>query len=61
MSEDCQSCGTAMWDLDEEGLCPACSIQEIDLLGTCGKFDSKECISSNELCELLNLKGENEE
>lgn len=25
MSEDCQTCGTAMWDLDEEGNCPACS------------------------------------
>lgn len=35
--------------------------ENIDLLTTCGKFDSKDCISSNELCELLNLKGENEE
>jgi len=25
MSEDCQKCGTAMWDLDEEGNCPWCS------------------------------------
>lgn len=22
MSEDCQECGTAMWDLDEDGNCP---------------------------------------
>lgn len=25
MSEDCQKCGTAIWDLDEDGNCPACS------------------------------------
>lgn len=25
MSEDCQKCGTAMWDLDDERLCPGCS------------------------------------
>lgn len=25
MSEDCRKCGTAMWDLDEDGNCPACS------------------------------------
>lgn len=31
MSEDCQKCGTAMWDLDEDGNCPACS----DIVGYC--------------------------
>lgn len=25
MSEDCQSCGTAMFELDAEGLCPRCN------------------------------------
>jgi len=25
MSEDCQNCGTMMWLLDAEGLCPACN------------------------------------
>lgn len=25
MSEDCQQCGTMMWDLDEDGHCPDCS------------------------------------
>lgn len=25
MSEDCQNCGTAMWDLNEDRLCPGCS------------------------------------
>lgn len=25
MSEDCQSCGTAMFELDEDRLCPGCS------------------------------------
>lgn len=25
MSEDCQKCGTAMWDLEEDGNCPGCS------------------------------------
>lgn len=25
MSEDCQKCGTAMYELDEDRLCPGCS------------------------------------
>lgn len=25
MSEDCRTCGTAMWDLDEDLNCPGCS------------------------------------
>lgn len=25
MSEDCKQCGTMMWLLDSEGLCPACN------------------------------------
>lgn len=25
MSEDCQKCGTAMYELDEDKLCPGCS------------------------------------
>jgi len=25
MSEDCRNCGTMMWLLDSEGLCPACN------------------------------------
>lgn len=25
MSEDCQKCGTAMWELDEDLNCPGCS------------------------------------
>lgn len=25
MSEDCQKCGTAIYDLDEDRLCPGCS------------------------------------
>lgn len=25
MSEDCKNCGTMMWLLDSEGLCPACN------------------------------------
>jgi len=31
-------------------------VGEIDLLTVCGQFNSKDCISSSELCELLNLK-----
>jgi hypothetical protein len=59
MSEDCQKCGTAMYELDEERLCPGCSdVDEIDLLTTCGTFNTKDCVSSDELCKLLNLKGE---
>lgn len=30
MSEDCQKCGTAMYDLDEERLCPGCSNHETE-------------------------------
>jgi hypothetical protein len=33
----------------------------IDLLTVCGKFNSEDCVSSIELSNLLNLKGENEE
>lgn len=25
MSEDCRNCGTMMWILDNEGLCPCCN------------------------------------
>lgn len=25
MSEDCKQCGTIMWLLDSEGLCPVCN------------------------------------
>lgn len=30
--------------------------EEIDLLTVCGQFNKEDCISSSELCELLNLK-----
>lgn len=30
MSEDCQKCGTARYELDEERLCPNCSDTEPD-------------------------------
>lgn len=30
MSEDCQKCGTSMYDLDEEKLCPGCSNHETE-------------------------------
>lgn len=36
-------------------------VEEIDLLTVCGQFNSKDCISSSELCELLNLKEKDEE
>lgn len=32
--------------------------KDLDLLTTCGIFDTKECISSEELCKLLKTKGE---
>ena len=25
MSEDCRQCGTAIWLLDDDGLCPVCN------------------------------------
>lgn len=25
MSEDCRNCGTSMWELDADGLCPCCN------------------------------------
>lgn len=53
MSEDCQKCGTATYDLDEEELCPACSVQEIDLLTTCGTFNTEDCISAEDLGKLI--------
>lgn len=28
MSEDCQNCGTSMYCLDEDNLCPACTNYE---------------------------------
>lgn len=36
-------------------------VEEIDLLSVCGQFDTKDCISSDELCKLLNLKEKGEE
>lgn len=59
MSEDCRTCGTAMWELDEDLNCPGCSyrdLQDIDLLTTCGTFFTNECTSSEELCKLLREK-----
>lgn len=63
MSEDCQTCGTAMWDLDEDRNCPACSYAEpeIDLLTFCGKFDTKDCISHEDMRHLFNKTGSWEE
>lgn len=57
MSEDCQKCGTAMWDLDEDRNCPSCSDQEIDLLATCGTFDTSDCISHEDLRHFFNKAG----
>lgn len=58
MSEDCQKCGTAMWDLDEDRLCPGCSDigPEIDLLTICGTFDTKDCISHEDMRHLFKVK-----
>lgn len=55
MSEDCQKCGTAMWDLDEDRLCPGCSDiePEIDLLTTCGKFDTEDCMSAQDIWKII--------
>lgn len=45
MSEDCQKCGTMMWDLDEDGHCPDCSYyqeseEENDLLNKYEMYES---------------------
>ncbi len=58
MSEDCQKCGTAMWDLDEERHCPGCSNNEpeIDLLSVCGTFNTQDYTSAEDLCKLLKTK-----
>jgi len=55
VSEDCRTCGTAMWELDEDLNCPGCSHQdpEIDLLTTCGTFNTKDCATCEQLCKLL--------
>lgn len=36
-------------------------VEEVDLLAVCGQFNKYDCISSDKLCELLNLKGRDEE
>ena len=58
MSEDCQTCGTAMWDLDEDRNCPGCSHQdpEIDLLTVCGTFNTNDCISYEDMRHLFKVK-----
>ena len=33
MSEDCQKCGTAMWDLDEDGNCPGGVVMTLGIAG----------------------------
>lgn len=33
---------------------------DVDLLTVCGQFNKDDCISSDELCKLLNLKGKEE-
>lgn len=55
MSEDCQSCGTAMFELDEDRLCPGCSLynwEEAD-------YVSNRCFYENGLegLEELPMKG----
>lgn len=36
-------------------------VEEIHLLTVCGQFNKDDYISSDKLCELLNLKGKEEE
>lgn len=47
-----------MWDLDEDRLCPRCSDieHEIDLLTTCGTFDTNDCISYEDVKHLFKVK-----
>lgn len=57
MSEDCRTCGTAMWELDEDLNCPGCPHQdsEIDLLTTCGTFSTEDCLSAKDFSKLLDI------
>lgn len=52
----------AMWDLDEDRLCPGCSDiePEIDLLTTCGTFNTNDCISYEDMRYLFKVKEKEE-
>lgn len=39
MNEDCQKCGTAMWDLDDDDLCPRCANDYSPPCPECGDHD----------------------
>jgi hypothetical protein len=68
VSEDCQKCGTAMCELDEDRNCPGClmndlaaysqelGLYDIDLLTTCGTFDTNDCISHEDMRHLFKVK-----
>jgi hypothetical protein len=52
-----------MWELDEDRLCPGCSDigPEIDLLTTCGTFNTNDCISHEDMRHLFKVKEKEDE
>lgn len=45
MSEDCKDCGTAMYDLNDEGVCPICADDDFLTGVTCNPDAPEECES----------------
>lgn len=55
MSEDCQKCGTAMWDLDEDGNCPGGGSDDTWYCWEEQDFMENRCFYENDLEHLLEL------
>lgn len=55
MSEDCQTCGAAMYELDEDRNCPGCSHSDMYYNWEEQEWLENRCFYENDLEHLLEL------
>ena len=55
MSEDCQTCGTAMYELDEDRNCPGCGDSDMYYNWGEQEWEENRCFYENDLEHLLEL------